>query len=63
MLNLEETIQRYLYNIEVWEKNIALEEWEEIYVAGQRHACEQILQCIKTNSIPTHWSEKRDIDE
>lgn len=58
MINPKTIINTYLNNIEAWEQGIDLKEWEKNYIAGQRHACEQILECIEKDKVPTWWPAK-----
>lgn len=58
MPNAKNIINRYTNNIEVWEHVPDLKEWEKTFIAGQRHACEEILNCINNDKIPTEWPQK-----
>ena len=57
MLNPKDIIRRYINNIEMWEHVSDLKEWEKHFIAGQRHACEKILNCIENDKIPTEWPQ------
>lgn len=56
MIEPKETIKRYLYNIEDWEKGVAnLKKWERLFIIGQKHACETLLECFEKSTVPAHW--------
>lgn len=59
----KEIIDRYLNNIVLWEKVADLKQREKDFIAGQRHACKQILECLEKDEIPTHWPTKEHLSE
>ena len=57
-MGVTEVINRYLYNIEKWEAGVSdLKEWERIFIIGQKHACETLLECFEKDAVPAHWPE------